>query len=83
MIVRYTPCPVRSAVPALGGSLILPRPILAVHDTDPSGARRLDTGADGTRLDSSVTPCFGPSQGVMIGRITWPEKVAFGVSNTS
>ena len=63
MIVRYTPCPVRSAVPALGGSLILPRPILAVQITGPSGSRLrdglLDTGADETVLDPSVAPLIG------------------------
>ena len=38
MIVRYTACPVRSAVPALGGALILPRPILVIQITGPSVA---------------------------------------------
>jgi len=35
MLVRYTPCPVRSGVPSLAGALIVPRPILAVHFIGP------------------------------------------------
>ena len=63
MIVRYTPCPVRAGAPALAGSLIVPRPIVAVQITGPSGYRLhdglLDTGADETILDPSVAPFIG------------------------
>jgi hypothetical protein len=63
MIVRYTPCLVRSPVPALGGATILPRPLLAVRITGPTGSRLrdglLDTGADETILDPSVAPLIG------------------------
>jgi hypothetical protein len=38
MIIRYTHCPVRTPVPALGGSMTVPRPLLVVHDVAvPSG----------------------------------------------
>ncbi len=63
MLIRYTPCPVRTPVPALGGAAILPRPLLAVRITGPSGSRLrdglLDTGADETILDPSVAPLIG------------------------
>ena len=63
MIVRYTPCPVRSPVPALGGALILPRPLLAVRITGPLDSclidGLLDTGADETILDPSIAPFIG------------------------
>ncbi|MBI3822622.1 MAG: hypothetical protein HY289_08080 [Planctomycetes bacterium] len=63
MIVRYTPCPVNSGVPALAGALIMPRPLLAVLFTGPSGYRLddglLDTGADQTILDPSLAPMIG------------------------
>ena len=63
MIVPYTPYPVRFPVPALGGALILPRPMLAVQIIGPSGSRLrdglLDTGADETILDPSVAPLIG------------------------
>jgi len=63
MIVRYTPCLVRTPVPALGGATIVPRPLLPVRITGPSGARLrdglLDTGADETILDPSVAPLIG------------------------
>src|SRR5207248_3337944 len=56
-------CPVRTPVPALGGALIVPRPILPVRITGPSGSRLrdglLDTGADETILDPSVAPLIG------------------------
>jgi Retroviral aspartyl protease len=60
MIVRYTPCPVSSGVPTLAGALIVPRPMLAVRITGPSGYRLhdglLDTGADETILDPLIAP---------------------------
>ncbi len=63
MIVRYTPCLVRTPVPALGGATILPRPLLPVRITGPSGSRLrdglLDTGADETIVDPSVAPLIG------------------------
>ena len=63
MIVRYTPCPVSSGVPALAGALIMPRPMLAVRITGPSGYRLhdglLDTGADETVLNPSIAPRIG------------------------
>lgn len=63
MIIRYTPCPVRTAVPALGGATVVPRPILALRITGPSGSRLrdglLDTGADETIVDPSVAPLIG------------------------
>lgn len=63
MIIRYTPCPVSSPVPALGGATLVPRPILAVRISGPSGARLrdglLDTGADETIVDPSVAPLIG------------------------
>lgn len=63
MIVRYTPCPVRTPVPALGGATLLPRPLLAVRITGPSGSclrdSLLDTGADETVLDPSVATLIG------------------------
>ena len=63
MIIRYTPCPVRTPVPALGGGMVIPRPLLALRITGPSGSRLrdglLDTGADETILDESVAPLIG------------------------
>lgn len=63
MIIRYTPCPVRTPVPALGRAILVPRPILAVRITGPSGSRLrdglLDTGADETIVDPSVAPLIG------------------------
>ena len=63
MIVRYTCCPVNSGVPALVGALIVPRPILPIQITGPSGPRLrdglLDTGADETILDPSVAALIG------------------------
>ena len=63
MMIRYTPCRVRTPVPALGGGTIMPRPILAIRITGPSGSRLrdglLDTGADETILDPSVAPLVG------------------------
>lgn len=63
MIIRYTSCPVRTAVPALGGAILVPRPILAFRITGPSGARLrdglLDTGADETIVDPSVAMLIG------------------------
>ena len=63
MIIRYTPCPVRTPVPALGGAALLPRPLPALRITGPSGSRLrdglLDTGADETILDPSVAPLIG------------------------
>jgi len=63
MIIRYVPCPVRTAVPALGGAVLVPRPILAVRITGPSGPRLrdglLDTGADETIIDPTVAPLIG------------------------
>src|SRR5688572_17530551 len=63
MIVRYTPCPVRSGVPALAGAMLVPRPILAVEITGPSGSRLrdglLDSGSDETVLDPSVAAPIG------------------------
>lgn len=63
MIVRYTPCPVRTPVPALGGANVVPRPLLVVLITGPSGSRLreglLDTGADETILDPSVASQIG------------------------
>ena len=55
--------PVRSGVPGLAGAIIVPRPILAVQITGPTGSRLrdglLDTGADETILDPSVAPLLG------------------------
>jgi hypothetical protein len=55
MLIRYSPCPVRTPVPALGGATFVPRPILAVLITGPSGSRLrdglLDTGSDETIVD--------------------------------
>jgi hypothetical protein len=63
MIVRFTPCPVSAAVPALGGAIVVPRPLIAVRITGPSGSRLrdglLDTGADETILDPNVAPLIG------------------------
>ena len=63
MIIRYTPCPVRTAVPALAGATLVPRPILALRITGPSGSRLrdglLDTGADETIIDPSVASLIG------------------------
>src|SRR5260370_11930864 len=63
MIIRYTLCPVRSPVPALGGATFMPRSLLAVRITGPAGSRLrdglLDTGADETVLDPSVAPQIG------------------------
>ena len=63
MIIRYTLCPVRTPVPALGGATLLPRPLLVLRITGPSGSRLrdglLDTGADETILDPSVAPLIG------------------------
>jgi len=63
MIVAYTLCPVRMAIPGLGGSLLVPRPILAVQITGPGGMvlrdGHLDTGSDETLLDSSVAGHIG------------------------
>jgi hypothetical protein len=63
MIIRYTPCPVRTPVPALGGATLVPRPLLALRITGPSGSRLrdslLDTGADETIVDPSVAPLIG------------------------
>jgi hypothetical protein len=63
MIIRYTPCPVRTPIPGLGGATTIPRPILAVRITGPAGSRLrdglLDTGADETILDPSVAPLIG------------------------
>jgi hypothetical protein len=63
MIIRYTPCLVRTSVPALGGTTVVPRPILAVRIIGPSGSRLrdglLDTGADETIVDPSVAPLIG------------------------
>jgi hypothetical protein len=63
MIIRYTRCPVRTPVPALGGATTVPRPILAVQITGSAGSRLrdglLDTGADETILDPSVAPLIG------------------------
>jgi hypothetical protein len=63
MIIRYTPCPVRTPIPALGGATSIPRPLLAVRVTGPSGSRLrdglLDTGADETILDPSVAALIG------------------------
>lgn len=63
MMVRYTLCPDRTPVPALGGATLMPRPILAIRITGPSGSRLrdglLDTGADETILDPSVAPLIG------------------------
>src|SRR5260370_39400115 len=63
MIIRYTLCPVRSPVPALGGATFMPRPLLAVRITGPAGSRLrdglLDTGADETVLDPSEAPQIG------------------------
>ena len=63
MIIRYTTSPVRTPIPALGGALLVPRPILAVRITGPGGSRLrdglLDTGADETILDPSVASQIG------------------------
>jgi hypothetical protein len=63
MIVRYSLCPVRTPVPALGGAMTVPRPVLAIRITGPSGSRLrdglLDTGADETIVDPSVAPLIG------------------------
>ena len=63
MIVRYTPCPVRTPVPALAGAMIVPRPMLAVQIAGPSASRLrdglLDTGSDETILDPAVAPLIG------------------------
>jgi hypothetical protein len=63
MIVRYTPCSVRSGIPALSGAVIVPRPILAVNIVGPSGSRLrdglLDTGADETIFDPSLAVLVG------------------------
>jgi hypothetical protein len=63
MIIRYTHCPVRTPIPALGGATMIPRPIVAVRITGPSGSRLrdglLDSGADETILDPSVAPLIG------------------------
>jgi hypothetical protein len=63
MIIRYTPCPVRSPIPALGGATVISRPILAVSLTGPAGSRLrdglLDTGADESIFDPSVAPLIG------------------------
>lgn len=63
MIVRYTSCPMNSSAPALAGALIVPRPLLAVKFTGPSGSHLydglLDTGADETILDPSIAPLIG------------------------
>jgi hypothetical protein len=63
MIIRYTPCAVRTPIPALGGLTTMPRPILAIRVTGPAGSRLrdglLDTGADETILDPSVAPLIG------------------------
>ncbi len=63
MIIRYTPCPVRTAVPALGGAILVPRPLLALRITGPSGSLLrdglLDTGADETIVDPWVASLIG------------------------
>jgi hypothetical protein len=63
MLIRYTPCPVRTPIPALGGAILVPRPLLVVRITGPSGSRLrdglLDTGSDETILDPSVAPLIG------------------------
>ena len=63
MIVRHTPCAVNSGIPALGGALIVPRPLIAVQITGPSSYvlydGLLDTGADETVLDPSVARLVG------------------------
>lgn len=63
MIIRYTPCPVRSAVPSLARAVVVPRPILAVKIAGPSGYRLrdglLDTDSDETILDPSLAPQIG------------------------
>src|SRR5437879_2920451 len=84
MIIRYTRCPVRTPVPALGGISSIPRPILAVRVSGTTGARLrdglLDTGADETILDPSVAPLVGVDLSKAIerqvnligrGRIRW------------
>jgi aspartyl protease len=72
MIVRYTPCPVNSGVPALAGAFIVPRPFLAVQITGPSGFRLidglLDTGADETILNPSIAPLVGIDLSLAIQR---------------
>lgn len=63
MIVQYTGCPVRTPVPALGGATTVPRPIVAVRITGPTGSQLrdglLDSGADETVLDPSVATLIG------------------------
>ena len=63
MLIRYTPCPVRTAVPALAGATLVPRPLLALRITGPAGSRLrdglLETGADETIVDPSVAPPIG------------------------
>jgi hypothetical protein len=63
VIFRYTPCPVNSPIPGLGGTQIVPRPLLAVLITGLTGSRLrdgvLDTGADETVFDPSVAPLIG------------------------
>lgn len=63
MRIRYTLCPVRTPIPALGGALSIPRPLLPLRITGPSGSRLrdglVDTGADETILDPSVAPLIG------------------------
>jgi hypothetical protein len=63
MIIRYTPCPVRTPVPGLGGLAVVPRPIVPVLVTGPTGSRLrdglLDTGADETILEPSMAPSIG------------------------
>ena len=63
MIIRYTGCPVRTPIPALGGAMSVPRPLLAVQITGPAGSRLrdglLDTGSDETIFDPSVAPLIG------------------------
>jgi hypothetical protein len=62
MMIRYTNCAVRTPIPALGRAMI-PRPILAIRISGPSGSRLrdglLDTGADETILDPSVASQIG------------------------
>ncbi len=63
MIIPYTPCPVRSGVPALFGAMTVPRPILPVRITGPLGGRLrdglLDSGSDETILDPTLAPLIG------------------------
>lgn len=79
MIVRYTQFPNRMPMLALGGALIMPRPVLSVLLTGAAGSALrdglLDSGADETLFDPTIASQIGvdlttaPERGVhLFGR---------------